>query len=70
MAAERQVAISTLSKSIPVLASSPGMTKITYDKVEKVVRPAMNSVLTVVPFDFKAKIFSNVLKGDCMAKLF
>lgn len=59
MAEATQVAIITAVKSIPVICSILGFTKIMYDMAKKVVKPAIISVRTLVLFSFNLKTRSN-----------
>jgi hypothetical protein len=48
-AEDRQVAQSTAPRSIPAAPNTAGWTKMTYDKVTKVVTPPTTSVRTSLP---------------------
>ncbi|KAG1078745.1 hypothetical protein G6F40_016589 [Rhizopus arrhizus] len=58
-AAARQVATKTASRSMPVDDRMSGLTKMMYDIVRKVVRPATISVRAVVPCSRSVNSFSS-----------
>ena len=61
MAAAQQVATNTAPLSIPASASIDGLTKIIYAIVKNVVKPAIISVLGVVPWIDNLNSLSNIL---------
>ncbi len=60
-AAARQVATNTALRSMPVDDRMSGFTKMMYDIVRNVVRPATISVLAVVPCSRRLNSFSSIL---------
>ncbi|MNY20349.1 hypothetical protein D3C86_1538230 [compost metagenome] len=59
-AAARQVATKTASRSMPVDERMSGLTKMMYDIVRNVVRPATISVRAVVPCSRSLNNFSSI----------
>ncbi|MCY1365308.1 hypothetical protein D9M69_521480 [compost metagenome] len=59
-AAARQVATNTALRSMPVDDRMSGLTKMMYDIVRNVVRPATSSVRAVVPCSRSLNSFSSI----------
>ncbi|MNY50135.1 hypothetical protein D3C86_1856180 [compost metagenome] len=68
-AAARQVATNTASRSMPVEDRMSGLTKMMYDIVRNVVRPATISVLAVVPCSRSLNSFSSIRVPNVFAGL-